>query len=296
MQTMTRRGFVALGALTAAAPRAFGAQPTPGRLPRLGVQAGIVRDALARDFDGTLGRLAQLGLKTLELQWYGGNFGRSPREIRRACDNAGIQVTSALVRAGAVLVGWARHLAALHELGASHVLVVNLTEDEAHSIDDWREWADRFSTAGAEARRAGIWLGLHNEPHFVTPIGGRVPYDEFIDRSDPASVALSMDAANMLRGGGDPVAYLRRHASRYRSGHLKDVTPAGIVGGRFGDGRLPLQAVLDATPKHARAHQFLEHPLGDAPFDELARISKLLVRRPNDDGRRPTATKVGAPL
>ena len=113
----------------------------------------------------------------------------------------------------------------------------------------------------------------------MTPIAGRVPYDEFIERSDPASVALSMDAANMLRGGGDPVAYLRRHAARYRSGHLKDVTASGAVGGRFGDGRLPLRGVLDAIPAQARALQFLEHPLGDAPFDELARIAPLVVAR-----------------
>jgi sugar phosphate isomerase/epimerase len=280
MHAITRRDFAAaIGTMAGVGVRGLDARTVAGRLPRLGVQAGILRDALARDFERTLGRLAQLGLVTLELQWYGGNFGRSPREIRRACDAAGIQVTSALVRAGAVLVGWPRHLAALHELGASHVVVVNLTEDEAHSIDDWREWADRFSTAGAEARRAGIWLGLHNEPHFVTPVEGRVPYDAFIEHSDPAAVALSMDAANMLRGGGDPVAYLRKHAARYRSGHLKDVTPAGVVGGRFGDGRVPLHAVLDATPMHARAHQFLEHPLGDTPFDELARIAAMVAAR-----------------
>ena len=280
MLPLTRRAActtIAAG-LLGAAGRAATRQPSSGpvRLPRLGVQAGIVRDALTRDFDGTLARLAALGYATLELQWYGGNFGRSPREIRRAADAAGVRVTSALVRAGAVLVGWDRHLAALQEMGAEHLVVVNLTEDEAHSIDDWREWADRFSGAGALARRAGIWLSLHNEPHFVTPMAAAIPYDEFIARSDPDSVALSMDAANMVRGGGDPVAYLRRHAARYRSGHLKDLTPARVVGGRFGDGLIPMPAVLEAMPEQARAHLFIEHPLGDAAFDELVRIRTSL--------------------
>ena len=54
-----------------------------------------------------------------------------------------------------------------------------------------------------------------------------------------------------MRGGGDPVAYLRRYADSYRSGHLKDVTASGAVGGRLGDGRLPLHAVLDALPAAA---------------------------------------------
>ncbi|HTV03235.1 MAG TPA: TIM barrel protein [Luteitalea sp.] len=274
---ITRRGFGAtLGALAVVGVAAHG-QAGPTRLRRFGVQAGIVREALAADFDGSLARLAALGITTIELQWYGGNFGRSPQQIRRACDAAGIRVTSALVRAGAVLVGWPRHLEALHVLGASHLVVVNLTEDEAQSIDDWREWADRFSTAGAAARKADLWLGLHNEPHFVTPLEGRIPYDEFIARSNPETVALSMDAANMIRGGGDPIAYLRRHPARYRSGHLKDLTPAGIVGGRFGEGRLPLQAVLDAMPTQARNDLFLEHPLGADPFGELARIARLVA-------------------
>jgi sugar phosphate isomerase/epimerase len=271
---MTRRAFGAtLGALSV--PALGHAAPT--RLPRLGVQAGIIREALAADFDGSLARLPSLGITTVELQWYGGNFGRSPQQIRRACDAAGVRVTSALVRAGAILVGWPRHLDALHVLGASHIVVVNLTEDEAQSIEDWREWADRFSTAGAAARTGGLWLALHNEPHFVTPLDGRVPYDEFIARSNPDTVALSMDAANMIRGGGDPVAYLRTHATRYRSGHLKDLTPAGVVGGRFGDGRLPLQAVLDAIPVHARADQFVEHPLGSDTFGALAQIARDVI-------------------
>jgi sugar phosphate isomerase/epimerase len=106
-----------------------------------------------------------------------------------------------------------------------------------------------------------------------------VPYDEFIARSDPATVALAMDAANMIRGGGDPVAYLRRHPARYRLGHLKDLTAARVVGGRFGDGLVPMQAVLEATPDQARPHQFIEHPLGEAPFDELARIRTRLATR-----------------
>jgi sugar phosphate isomerase/epimerase len=280
MPLLTRRAACTTlaGGLLAGGARAAARQsPEPVRLPRLGVQAGVIREALAREFDGTLARLAALGYATLELQWYGGNFGRSPREIRRAADAAGIRVTSALVRAGAVLVGWERHLADLQEIGAEHLVVVNLTEDEAHSIDDWREWADRFSAAGSLARRAGIWVSLHNEPHFVTPIAGAVPYDEFIARSDPGSVALSMDAANMIRGGGDPIAYLHRYAPRYRSGHLKDLTaPARIVGGRFGDGLVPIQAVLQATPEQARSHLFIEHPVGDDGFDELARIRSSL--------------------
>lgn len=244
----------------------------------LGVQAGILRGPLTHDFEGTLARLPAIGITSLELQWYGGNFGRSPRQVRAACDAAGVHVTSALIRAGAVLVGWSRHLDAAGELGLRYLAVVNLSEDEVQSIDDWREWADRFTQAGAVARKAGLWLALHNEPAFMTPMDGRVPYDEFIARTDQACVALSMDAANMVRGGADPVAYLRTHGARYRLGHLKDVTPGGAVGGRFGDGRVRWRTLLPHLSEEASRHQFVEHPLSASdPLADLDAISRRLL-------------------
>ena len=83
-----------------------------------------------------------------------------------------------------------------------------------HSLDKWREWADRFNTAGAAARRAGIWLAFHNEPDHMKPIDGTVPYDVFVERTDPSVVRLQLDVGNMVMGGGDPMRYL----SQYRDG------------------------------------------------------------------------------
>jgi sugar phosphate isomerase/epimerase len=277
MTQVSRRTFckAAVAALPGTAARAAARPQVPA--PTLGIQAGILREPLARDLEGALARVGAIGYTAIELQWYGGNFGRTPRQLRRACDAAALRIPSALVRAGAILVRWESHLAAASEMGLECLAVVNLSEDEAQSLDDWRAWADVFNRAGETARRHGLWLALHNEPHFMTPAGGRVPYDEFIARTDPSSVALSMDAANMIRGGADPLAYLRKHQARYRLGHLKDLTPQGTVGGRFGEGRLPLKEVLAALPPAARARQFIEHPLSAAdPFGDLETIRRTV--------------------
>lgn len=282
MALLTRRAFCAAAvAASASASAAEGAQGVPvaqpARLPRLGVQAGVIRPLLTADFDGTLARVAGLGYATLELQWYSGNFGRTPAAIRRACDTAGLSVPSALIRGGAMLVGWERHLEAARTIGIETLAVVNLSDDEVQSLDDWREWADRFNEAGAVARHAGMWLALHNEPAFMTPVDGRVPYDEFLARTDPAQVALSMDPANMVRGGADPLPYLRAHRERYRLGHLKDVTRNDTVGGVFGDGRVPMADVVSALSTVASRHQFIEHPLrAGREFDDLQDIKRRL--------------------
>lgn len=278
MTLLTRRAFcaavVAVSASTAEGARAARVA-APARLTRLGVQASIIRPLLTADFEGTLARLAPLGYGTLELQWYSGNFGRTPAAIKRACDAAGLSVPSALIRAGTMLVGWQRHLEAARTIGIETLAVVNLSDDEVQSLDDWREWADRFNEAGAVARRAGMWLALHNEPAFMTPVDGRVPYDEFLARTDPAQVALSMDPANMVRGGADPLPYLRAHRERYRLGHLKDVTGTDTVGGVFGEGRVPMADVVSALSDVAARHQFIEHPLRTGrEFEDLLHIKR----------------------
>ena len=47
----------------------------------------------------------------------------------------------------------------------------------------------------------------------MTPLEGRIPYDDFVDHTDPALVALELDVGNMVRAGHDPMRYLRRHAA-----------------------------------------------------------------------------------
>lgn len=96
--------------------------------------------------------------------------------------------------------------------------------------------------------------------------------------------ALGYDAVELqwyVRGGADPLAYLRTHGPRYRLGHLKDVTVDNSVGGRFGEGRVPMAEVIAALSKRT-AHQFIEHPLRSGhELDDLGRIRQLV------EGRRP---------
>jgi len=108
-------------------------------------------------------------------------------------------------------------------LGHEYLIVPSFTPDTTRSLDDWREWADRFNTAGAAARRAGIWLAFHNEAEHLQPIAGTVPYDLFVERTDPALVRHQLDVGNLVMGGGDPLLYLQRYRDRYWSFHLKDV-------------------------------------------------------------------------
>src|SRR6266516_4273090 len=118
----------------------------------------------------------------------------------------------------------------------------------ARSLDDWREWADRFNVAGAAARRAGIWLAFHNESDHMTPIDGTVPYDLFVQRTDPTVVRHQLDVGNMVMGGGDPFVYLERYRDRYWSFHLKDVAADRSRDTELGTGTVDFRRLLAVIP------------------------------------------------
>ncbi len=210
---MHRRTFVhALGAAVSTGPLASLISPTR-RLNRIGLELYSVRDAMGRDPERTLAAVRAMGYTDVELLWSFGNFGRTTEQVRAALDHEGLRAPSAHVSPTVVLVGWERSLAIAQRLGHEYLIVPSFTADTARSLDDWREWADRFNTAGAAARRAGIWLAFHNEADHMTPIDGKVPYDVFVERTDPSVKDVVKDRSHDTELGTGTLDFRRLLAS-----------------------------------------------------------------------------------
>ena len=267
---MHRRTFVhALGASLATGPWAPRVVRPARRLNRIGLELYSVRDAMRRDPERTLAAVRAIGYTDVELLWSLGNFGRTTEQVRGALDKEGLRAPSAHVSPAVLLVGWERSLAIAQRLGHEYLIVPSFTADTARSLDDWREWADRFNAAGAAARRTGIWLAFHNEAEHMTPIDGTVPYDLFLERTDPSVVRHQLDVGNMAIGGADPFAYLERYRDRYWSFHLKDVVKDRSRDTELGTGTLDFRRLLAGIPDidHKPCYveqEGIEHPLVSA--------------------------------
>src|SRR5438105_3532510 len=210
-----RRDFVkTLGAAAlgyAVRPRAPSADPrAPFRtLNRIGLELYSVRDAMHKDPEGTLAAVRAMGYTDVELLWSFGNFGRTTEQVRAALDHEGLRAPSAHISPITLFVGWERSLEIAHRLGHEYLIVPSFTGETSRTLDDWREWADRFNAAGAVARRAGIWLAFHGEPDHMPLIDGKLPYDLFGERADPKVVRRHLDVDQLHMVGVDPFAYLQ---------------------------------------------------------------------------------------
>jgi len=250
---MNRRTFIqttgsaAAGAVLAARG-AHASLPNAAKPPlsRIGLELYSVRREMAKDFDGTIAAVRRIGYTDVELLWSFNNFGKSPAEVKAALQSEGLRAPSAHLSPTAILVGWERRLEIARTLGHDYLIVPSLTADTSRTLDDWRDWADKFNAAGAVARRAGIWLAFHNEPDHVKPIDGQIPYDLFLQRTDPSVVRHQLDFGNMALGGGDPMRYLERYRDRYWSFHIKDVVADRSKDTELGTGVLDLRRLISA--------------------------------------------------
>jgi sugar phosphate isomerase/epimerase len=274
---MKRRTFVhtvgaaAAGGLLAPYGRAWARGGAGGgaadRLERIGLELYAVRKTMARDPERTLAAIRAIGYTDVELLWSFDNFGRTPAQVAATLKNEGLRAPSAHVSPLILFVGWERSLETAKLLGHEYLIVPDFGTDTTHSLDDWREWADRFNAAGAVARRAGIWLAFHNEPDHMKPINGTVPYDVFVDRIDPSVVRLQLDTGNMLMGRGDPMQYLEKYRDRYWTFHLKDVVPDRSSDVKLGRGVFDFKRFLAAVPGLNSKPCYVEH---ETAADELA--------------------------
>ncbi len=274
---MHRRTFVqAAVASLASGPWASLRRSRPDHLKRIGLELYSIRDAMRRDPERTLAAVRAMGYDDVELLWSFGNFARTAAQVRATLDREGLRAPSAHVSPAILFVGWDRSLDIAHRLGHEYLIVPSFTPDTARSLDDWREWADRFNAAGAAARRAGIWLAFHNEPDHVTAIDGTVPYDLFVARTDPSVVRHQLDVGNMVMGGGDPFAYLQRYRDRYWSFHLKDVLPDRSRDTELGTGTVDFRKLLAAIPDIDRKPCYVEQEEAKDPLASARRNCEFL--------------------
>lgn len=232
--------------------------PASRRLARIGLELYAVRDAMQRDPERTLADVRAIGYTDVELLWSHGNFGRTTEQVKATLQSVGLRAPSAHIAPEVITTAWDQSLETAKTLGHDMLIVPSLPDDTRTSLDAWRRWADNFNRAGERARQAGLWLAFHNEADHMKPIEGRVPYDVFLENTDPAAVRLQLDVGNMLMGGGDPFAYLTRHQARYWSFHLKDVVADRSRDTELGTGQFDFRRFLGMVAEVERKPCYAE--------------------------------------
>ncbi len=261
-------GLRGLGALAPRSPLTTTLTTTRARrLKSVGLELWSVRDAMRKDPEGTMAKVRAIGYSDVECLWSLGNFGRTAKQVRATLDSTGLKSTSAHISPSLLTDGWDKALDMAHEIGHQTLIVPSFSEETSRTLDDWKRWGERFNVAGEKARAAKLWLAMHNEPEHQKLIDGKVPFEVFVEATDPRYVHLQLDVGNMTMGGGDPLAFLKRYAARIASFHIKDVVPDRTGDTELGKGNVNFATILAAVPDPDSKTFFVEQ---EGPKDSLA--------------------------
>jgi sugar phosphate isomerase/epimerase len=190
------------------------------RIERIGIQLYTLRRELARDPDGTLARVAEIGFRDVEFAGYPPG---PPVELRRRLERLGLRAPSSHVALPGAGPEWDRVLETAATIGQQFVVVAFVSPAERRSLDDWKRIAARFNQAGEAARKHGLGFCYHNHDFEFVPLEGRIPYDVLLSETDPRLVQLELDLYWITRGGRDPLDYFARWPGRFPLVHVKDM-------------------------------------------------------------------------
>jgi sugar phosphate isomerase/epimerase len=271
---MHRRTFLrGLGATLVLPPTlACALRRAAGRVERPGIQLYTLRDAARADLEGTLGEIAAIGFREVELLDSMHNFDMPAARLRQLLDRLHLRAPSTHIDTTA-LDDLPRLIGDAQTLGHEYVIVASLPDGARATLDDYRRWADRLNAAGETVRRAGLWLGFHNEAWDFRAIDGQLPYDVLVERLDPARVRLQLDTGNAAIGGSDPLALMERHGDRYWLFHIKDAPRLGADHDvELGQGVLDFRRLLARAGSLAGKHVYVEQEsYPGAPIDSVRR-------------------------
>lgn len=283
MSPTNRRRFLkefslGVGALTLTRPRAVSLQAAPLGLP-IGLIVYTVRDDCAKDLEGTLSKVAQIGYKEVEM--YPPFFGRTAAEIRRILDQDGLTCPSAHWDVAKAASEWEKQLDDAREIGLKY-MISTIPRSKPAVLDDYKRGAELLNEQGEKCRKAGIQLAYHNHNFEFKTFDGVVGYDELLRSTDPALVKMEMDCFWVTFAGRDPVEYFKKYPGRFALLHIKDLksgyTPSTskVENQPFtevGRGVIDWKRIFAAAPKGGLKHYFVEQDRCDRPPLESIKIS-----------------------
>lgn len=296
---LTRRNFLGTAGLAA------GAAMLPARALALGgghalalppgLQLWTVKDDLAKDFDGTLRRLAAIGYKRVEAA---GWVGRTPADYRAAVSAAGLDCVACHFGMRDLMTDADadKKLAEAKQVGVTYVVASSPALSRpmpqgvpwskgvatGMTLADWQANAERMNVVGAKAKALGMKFGYHNHSAEFLIYDGKLAWGELLRITDPGLVHFEVDIGWVAAAGIDPVAALEQTGKRAHLLHIKDLksaarTPNTLIEDEtttpIGQGTVDWKAVFAAADRHASIHSWFveqEAPFVEPPLDALA--------------------------
>ncbi|MBC7920594.1 MAG: sugar phosphate isomerase/epimerase [Ferruginibacter sp.] len=235
-------------------PEAWAASTHP-----VGIQLYSVHEPLVKDPKGVLKRLATIGYR--ELESFQGDqgvyFGMKPTEFKKFVGDLGMTLRASHV---GIDQDFEKTVGEAGEAGIKYLICPHLAESKRPNLDGYKRVAQEFNRLGEICRKNGIQFGYHNHGYPFEKMEGQVPYDLLIGQTDPKLVVFEMDLYWVVRGGADPLGYIKQYPGRFPLWHAKDMAKNNQdLNTELGKGKVDFKTLFQNSQQAGLKYAFLEH-------------------------------------
>ena len=245
----------------------------------IGLQLYSIKERAEADLLGTLAHVATAGYDGVE---FAGYYDVAPAAIRARLGECGLAAAGAHVSLAQLETELERQIELALGIGCPAIGCPGFWDVE-YNLETFMRVSDVFNRAGERCAAAGLAFYYHVHGHEFVDVrdddgDGRSGMDVMLAQMDPALVMLQPDTYWVAKAGVDPAAFVREHADRCLSLHLKD---AGSVDDwrdtEVGAGVIDMAGVIAAAP--AVEWLIVEQEAFDMPPEESIAISAANARK-----------------
>jgi sugar phosphate isomerase/epimerase len=185
----------------------------------VGLQLWTVRTECAKDFPGTIAKVAKMGYKGVE---FAGFYNYSAKDVRKMLDDNGLLCSGSHT---AIDLLSNEKLAATMEynrtIGNKFVVVPWLDRQKLTTKDAWLKMTATFNELADKTRSEGVHIGYHSHTGDFAKIDNETPWDILFSNTTK-EVFMQLDIGHAVHGGADPVAILKKYPGRALTVHVKE--------------------------------------------------------------------------
>ena len=250
----------------------------------LGLQLYSLRREMERDVRDALSRVHAWGITEVETA---GFYGRTAAAFADELKRAQLKATSMHAGYEQLRDDRKQIIADARALGARYVATAWIPHQQAFSLADAQRAAGHFREWGRALAGEGLRFMYHLHGYELASAPTGTLLDLLLETTPADAVSYQMDVFWVVRGGGDPLAILRRYPGRFASLHLKDMargTPVGDLSGgapdnsnvALGTGMIDYRAVLRAAREAGATLYYLEDE-SDRVLEQIPRSLAFLT-------------------
>lgn len=200
----------------------------PVEMP-IGFQVWTVREALIKDFPGTLRKMAALGYQSVEMcsppgyesSGFGPLMKLKAKEMKQIINDAGLIFPSSHYGMAEFREHLEERIEFALESGQTQMVLSSFGLPKNATADDWKKAADELNQVGRKSKDAGIQMGFHNHHGEFEKIDGTLIYEILLKQFDPELVKMQFQVA-VVNIGYKAQDYFRKYPGRFISAHLAD--------------------------------------------------------------------------